>query len=158
MRGTPADPQALLWTFKKATKNYAGNDEYPAEQAEAVAKVEREPERAAVRRGGLRLYRLQGTREDARAGGLGAAWDEGERGSRSEPVRPVQPVRATVAMPVAGRHHLAAPVRHNDVVGNNVPESLRAAEERLEQLSEQTVKEAEAWDWPARDGRSSSGI
>jgi hypothetical protein len=35
-------------------------------------------------------------------------------------------------------------VRERDVVGNTIP---AAAEKRLEELSEGTIREAELWDW-----------
>ena len=37
--------------------------------------------------------------------------------------------------------------RERDFVGNKVPESMAAAEERLELLSSATMEEAESWDW-----------
>lgn len=40
---------------------------------------------------------------------------------------------------------LLSKVRGRDVIGNTVPESIVAAEKRLEELSEATVREAEAW-------------
>ena len=42
---------------------------------------------------------------------------------------------------------LLSKVRERDIVGNIVPENMVAAEKRLEELSEATVREAEAWDW-----------
>ncbi|PVH90925.1 hypothetical protein DM02DRAFT_647465 [Periconia macrospinosa] len=45
---------------------------------------------------------------------------------------------------------LMSKVRERDFVGNKVPESMVAAEERLESLSNATVEEAESWHW--RDG------
>jgi hypothetical protein len=40
---------------------------------------------------------------------------------------------------------LLSKVRERDVIGNTVPESMVAAEKRLEELSDATVREAEAW-------------
>jgi hypothetical protein len=37
--------------------------------------------------------------------------------------------------------------RERDFVGNEVPENMVAAEERLELLSDATIGEAELWDW-----------
>ena len=37
--------------------------------------------------------------------------------------------------------------RERDVVGNNIPENMREAERKLEQLSEATIRETEGWDW-----------
>jgi len=42
---------------------------------------------------------------------------------------------------------LLSRVWDRDVVGNAVPETMMAAEKRLEQLSEVTIVEAEIWDW-----------
>jgi len=42
---------------------------------------------------------------------------------------------------------LLSRARERDFVGNTVPDSMAAAEERLELLSNRTVKEAESWDW-----------
>jgi len=42
---------------------------------------------------------------------------------------------------------LLSKVRERDMVGNNVPENMAAAEKRLDLLSDATVKEAESWDW-----------
>ena len=42
---------------------------------------------------------------------------------------------------------LLSRVRERDVVGNTVPESMVAAEKRLEQLSEATVRDAEIRGW-----------
>ena len=38
-------------------------------------------------------------------------------------------------------------MRERDFVGNKVADSMVAAEERLELLSEATIREAESWDW-----------
>jgi hypothetical protein len=38
-------------------------------------------------------------------------------------------------------------VRERDIVGNIVPEDMGAAEKRLKELSEATVREAASWDW-----------
>jgi hypothetical protein len=38
-------------------------------------------------------------------------------------------------------------VRERDMVGNTVPENMVAAEKRLEELSEATIRKAEEWDW-----------
>jgi hypothetical protein len=37
--------------------------------------------------------------------------------------------------------------RERDFIGNRVPENMIAAEERLELLSDATIKDAESWDW-----------
>lgn len=42
---------------------------------------------------------------------------------------------------------LLSKARERDFVGNKVPENMVAAEERLEQLSEVTIRGAESWDW-----------
>jgi len=42
---------------------------------------------------------------------------------------------------------LLSRVRKRDVAGNNVPEKMVTAEERLEMLSSKTISEAESWDW-----------
>ena len=42
---------------------------------------------------------------------------------------------------------LLSKVRERDIVGNTIPENMVAAEKRLEELSEATIREAEAWDW-----------
>ena len=42
---------------------------------------------------------------------------------------------------------LLSKARERDIVGNTVPENMTAAETRLAQLSEATVREAETWDW-----------
>ena len=39
---------------------------------------------------------------------------------------------------------LLSKVRERDVVGNSVPENMVAAERRLEELNEATIREAEA--------------
>jgi hypothetical protein len=46
---------------------------------------------------------------------------------------------------------LLSKVRAKDVIGNTVPENMVAAERRLEELSEATIREAEAWDWSSPD-------
>jgi hypothetical protein len=38
-------------------------------------------------------------------------------------------------------------VQERDIIGNTVPEEMAAAEKRLEELSEATIREAELWDW-----------
>ncbi|PKS08205.1 hypothetical protein jhhlp_005481 [Lomentospora prolificans] len=43
---------------------------------------------------------------------------------------------------------LLSKARKRDFVGNRVPDNMVAAEKRLEQLSERTIREAESWDWP----------
>jgi hypothetical protein len=35
--------------------------------------------------------------------------------------------------------------RERDIIGNTVPENMVAVEKRLEELSEATIREAEAW-------------
>jgi len=42
---------------------------------------------------------------------------------------------------------LLSKARERDIVGNRVPENMVAAEKRLEELSEATIREAEAWNW-----------
>jgi hypothetical protein len=42
---------------------------------------------------------------------------------------------------------LSSKARKRDFIGNKVPDNMIAAEERLELLSEQTIKDAESWDW-----------
>ena len=42
---------------------------------------------------------------------------------------------------------LLSEARERDIVGNNIPENMREAERKLEQLSEATIREAEGWDW-----------
>ncbi|KAL2127075.1 hypothetical protein VTI74DRAFT_11378 [Chaetomium olivicolor] len=42
---------------------------------------------------------------------------------------------------------LLSRARERDIVGNTVPQIMTAAEKRLEQLSEATMREAETWDW-----------
>jgi hypothetical protein len=42
---------------------------------------------------------------------------------------------------------LLSKMRGRDIVGNTVLENMVAAERRLEELSEATIREAEAWDW-----------
>ncbi|PVH90752.1 hypothetical protein DM02DRAFT_734435 [Periconia macrospinosa] len=44
---------------------------------------------------------------------------------------------------------LLSKVRERDIIGNTVPENMVAAEKRLEELSEATIREAESWDWPS---------
>jgi hypothetical protein len=47
---------------------------------------------------------------------------------------------------------LLSKARERDFVGNKVPEQMMQAEQRLEQLSEKTIRAAESsWDWPGRD-------
>ena len=42
---------------------------------------------------------------------------------------------------------LLSKVRERDIIGNTVPDNMVAAERRLEELSERTICEAEAWNW-----------
>ena len=42
---------------------------------------------------------------------------------------------------------LLSKARKRDFVGNNTPRNMIVAEERLEQLSNTTLKEVELWDW-----------
>ena len=42
---------------------------------------------------------------------------------------------------------LLSRARERDVAGNTVPESMAAAEKRLEQLSEATISDVETWHW-----------
>ncbi|KAL8284675.1 hypothetical protein RB600_009209 [Gaeumannomyces tritici] len=42
---------------------------------------------------------------------------------------------------------LLSKVRERDFIGNKVPESMVAAEQRLETLSQATIREAESWNW-----------
>jgi hypothetical protein len=46
---------------------------------------------------------------------------------------------------------LMSKVRERDIVGNKVPEDMMAAEERLELLSDMTIREAETWGWSERE-------
>jgi hypothetical protein len=41
---------------------------------------------------------------------------------------------------------LLSKVRQRDIIGNSVPENIVTAEIRLEELSEATIREVEAWD------------
>ena len=43
---------------------------------------------------------------------------------------------------------LLSKVRERDIIENTVPQNTVAAEKRLEELSEATIREAESWDWP----------
>jgi hypothetical protein len=45
---------------------------------------------------------------------------------------------------------LISKARERDFMGNKVPEKMVAAEERLELLSEATIREAESWDWTGK--------
>jgi hypothetical protein len=42
---------------------------------------------------------------------------------------------------------LLSKTRERDIIGNTVPENMVAAEKRLEELSEATIREGESWDW-----------
>jgi hypothetical protein len=42
---------------------------------------------------------------------------------------------------------LLSKAREWDVVGNNIPEDIAAAEKRLQQLSEITISRVETWKW-----------
>ena len=42
---------------------------------------------------------------------------------------------------------LLSKARERNFIGNRVPDNMIAAEERLELLSEQTIRAAESWDW-----------
>jgi len=42
---------------------------------------------------------------------------------------------------------LLSKARERDVVGNKVLKNMIAAEERLELLSNATIRDAESWDW-----------
>ena len=44
---------------------------------------------------------------------------------------------------------LLSKVRERDIIGNTMPQNMIAAEQRLEDYSEATIKEAEAWEWTA---------
>ncbi|KAL8364684.1 hypothetical protein RB595_003794 [Gaeumannomyces hyphopodioides] len=48
---------------------------------------------------------------------------------------------------------LLSKARERDFVGNTVPEEMAQAEQRLEQLSEETIRAAELWGWPEEDCR-----
>ncbi|KAL8353860.1 hypothetical protein RB601_003614 [Gaeumannomyces tritici] len=48
---------------------------------------------------------------------------------------------------------LLSKARERDFVGNTVPEEMSQAEQRLEQLSEETIRAAELWGWPEEDCR-----
>jgi hypothetical protein len=49
--------------------------------------------------------------------------------------------------PLLGGIVLLSKARGRDALGNTVPESMAAAEKRLEQLSEAIARGAEAWNW-----------
>jgi len=51
---------------------------------------------------------------------------------------------------------LLSKARERDFIGNKVPDNMIAAEERLELLSEATIRDAESWDW-IEDGRIMEG-
>lgn len=42
---------------------------------------------------------------------------------------------------------LLSKARERDFIGNKVPDRMIAAEERLELLSNATIRDAETWDW-----------
>lgn len=42
---------------------------------------------------------------------------------------------------------LLSKARERDFIGNTVPEEMAQAEQRLERLSEETIRAAESWDW-----------
>jgi hypothetical protein len=42
---------------------------------------------------------------------------------------------------------LLSKVRERDIIGNTVAEEMVAAEKRVEELSEATIREAASWDW-----------
>ena len=42
---------------------------------------------------------------------------------------------------------LVSKARERDFVGNKVPQNMIAAEERLEWLSNATIRDAESWGW-----------
>jgi hypothetical protein len=44
---------------------------------------------------------------------------------------------------------LLSKVQERDIISNTVRQNMIAAEKRLEDCSEATIKEAEAWDWTA---------
>ncbi|KAF1807904.1 hypothetical protein P152DRAFT_469266 [Eremomyces bilateralis CBS 781.70] len=46
---------------------------------------------------------------------------------------------------------LLSRARERDIVGNRVPDNMVAAEKRLEQLSEATIRDAERWDWSSEE-------
>ncbi|EJT68997.1 hypothetical protein GGTG_13394 [Gaeumannomyces tritici R3-111a-1] len=46
---------------------------------------------------------------------------------------------------------LLSKAREQDFVGNTVPEEMAQAEQRLEQLSEETIRAAELWGWSGED-------
>jgi hypothetical protein len=50
-------------------------------------------------------------------------------------------------MPLLDGIMLLSGARKRDVAGNNVAENMVATEERLEMLSDKTIKEVESWDW-----------
>jgi hypothetical protein len=48
---------------------------------------------------------------------------------------------------------LLSKVQERDIIGNLVPEDMAAAEKRLEELSEATIRETASWDWSYRCSR-----
>lgn len=60
-------------------------------------------------------------------------------GSGPQPVPPVQPIRAAVRCRSLDGIMVLSRVRERDIVGNAVPESMDAAEKKLERPSEATI-------------------
>jgi len=100
-------------------------------------------------RGRFRLYRLQSPRQALERVALEL------RGTRTVQVRgqvvPSQcdPYSLYVQLSRSSSMQgimLLSKVRERDIVGNTMPENMVAAEKRLEELSEATIREAEARD------------
>ncbi|KAF1811533.1 hypothetical protein P152DRAFT_459476 [Eremomyces bilateralis CBS 781.70] len=49
---------------------------------------------------------------------------------------------------------LLSRARERDIIGNRVPDNIVAAENRLERLSEGTIRDAERWDWSSEEGQT----
>jgi hypothetical protein len=46
---------------------------------------------------------------------------------------------------------LLSKVRERDIIGNNIPENIVKAEERLEALSDTIIREVEAREWSSKN-------
>ncbi|KAF1809847.1 hypothetical protein P152DRAFT_460946 [Eremomyces bilateralis CBS 781.70] len=55
-------------------------------------------------------------------------------------------------LPCAAAIMLLSRARERDIIGNRVPETIVAAENRLERLSEGMIQDAERWDWSTEEG------
>ncbi|KAL8369050.1 hypothetical protein RB599_004476 [Gaeumannomyces hyphopodioides] len=62
-----------------------------------------------------------------------------------------KPVRQLLRCRTLDGITLPSKARERDFVGNTVPEEMAQAEQRLEQLSEETIRAAESWGWPEED-------